>query len=164
MFGQETVEATKNDDDSVSKKSEDSENKLKIDLGELEFSLDYDFVKQELSVTVLQCRNLPPMDMSGKSDPYVKCFILPEKKKKFETKVHRKSLDPIFNETFIFKNIEYNFFSDKTLVLAIYDYDRFSKHDQIGEVTIPLGSVDFGKVVTEWREICPPRKNDAKVS
>ena len=87
MFGQETVEAAKNDDDSVSKKSEDSENKLKIDLGELEFSLDYDFVKQELSVTVLQCRNLPPMDMSGKSDPYVKCFILPEKKKKFETKV-----------------------------------------------------------------------------
>lgn len=126
--------------------------------------MDYDFVKQELSVTVLQCRNLPPMDMTGKSDPYVKCFILPERKKKFETKVHRKSLDPIFNETFVFKNIEYNFFPDKTLVLAIYDYDRFSKHDQIGEVTVPLGSVDFGKVITEWRDICPPRKNDNKVN
>ncbi len=43
------------------------------------------------------------MDLSGKSDPYVKCYILPEKKKKFETRVIRKTLCPVFNETFIFK-------------------------------------------------------------
>lgn len=41
--------------------------------------------------------------MSGTSDPYVKVYLLPEKKKKFETKVHRKTLNPVFNETFIFK-------------------------------------------------------------
>ena len=29
------------------------------------------------------------------------------------------------------QNIEYNFFNEKTLVLAIFDFDRFSKHDQI---------------------------------
>jgi len=43
------------------------------------------------------------MDMSGTSDPYVKVYILPDKKKKFETKVHRKTLNPVFNETFVFK-------------------------------------------------------------
>lgn len=43
------------------------------------------------------------MDMSGTSDPYVKVYLMPEKKKKFETKVHRKTLNPVFNETFIFK-------------------------------------------------------------
>lgn len=43
------------------------------------------------------------MDMSGTSDPYVKLYLLPEKKKKVETKVHRKTLNPVFNETFIFK-------------------------------------------------------------
>jgi synaptotagmin-1 len=43
------------------------------------------------------------MDMSGTSDPYVKVYVLPDKKKKFETKVYRKTLNPIFNETFIFK-------------------------------------------------------------
>lgn len=159
---EENVENETVEEDNVSRKSIESDSKLKDDLGELEFSLDYDFVKQELSVSVLQCRDLPPMDMSGKSDPYVKCYILPEKKKKYETKVHRKSLNPIFNETFVFKNIEYNFFADKTLVLAIFDFDRFSKHDQIGEVSIPLGSVDFGKVITEFRDICPPKKNDSK--
>lgn len=43
------------------------------------------------------------MDMSGTSDPYVKVFILQDKKKKFETKVHRKTLSPVFNESFVFK-------------------------------------------------------------
>ena len=41
--------------------------------------------------------------MSGTSDPYVKVYVLPDKKKKFETKVYRKTLNPVFNETFIFK-------------------------------------------------------------
>ena len=35
------------------------------DLGKLEYSLDYDFVKQELSVTILQCLHLPAMDMGN---------------------------------------------------------------------------------------------------
>ena len=52
---------------------------------------------------VIQAADLPGMDMSGTSDPYVKVFILPDKKKKFETKVHRKTLNPVFNETFVFK-------------------------------------------------------------
>lgn len=54
-------------------------------------------------VSVLDATDLPAMDLSGTSDPYVKVFILPEKKKKFETKVHRKTLNPVFNEVFIFK-------------------------------------------------------------
>ena len=45
------------------------------------------------------------MDISGSSDPYVKVYLLPEKNKKFETKVHRRTLDPIFQETFRFQVI-----------------------------------------------------------
>ena len=55
--------------------------------------------------------------------------------KKFETKVHRKTLNPFFNETFLFKNIPYADTFDKTLMFTIFDYDRFSKHDRIGEVS-----------------------------
>lgn len=43
------------------------------------------------------------MDLGGRSDPYVKVYVLPDKKKKFETKVCRKTLNPVFNETFVFK-------------------------------------------------------------
>ena len=52
---------------------------------------------------VIQAADLPGMDMSGTSDPYVKVYLLPDKKKKYETKVHRKTLNPVFNETFTFK-------------------------------------------------------------
>lgn len=43
------------------------------------------------------------MDSGGTSDPYVKVFLLPDKKKKYDTKVHKKTLNPVFNETFVFK-------------------------------------------------------------
>ena len=52
------------------------------------------------------------MDIGGTSDPYVKIYLLPREKhlKKQETKVHRKTLDPVFNETFKYEvsNILFN--------------------------------------------------------
>lgn len=57
----------------------------------------------QLTVGILQCADLISMDSGGTSDPYVKVFILPDKKKKFDTKVHKKTLNPVFNETFVFK-------------------------------------------------------------
>ena len=57
----------------------------------------------QLTVGVIQASELPAMDMCGTSDPYVKIYVMPDKKKKMETKVHRKTLDPVFNETFVFK-------------------------------------------------------------
>ena len=137
--------------------NEDAEStKSEVKLGKLQFSLDYDFQKGELSVGVIQAADLPGMDMSGTSDPYVKVYLLPEKKKKHETKVHRKTLNPVFNETFVFKNVPYAEIGSKTLVFAIYDFDRFSKHDQIGQVQVPLNSVDLGRVVEEWRDLTSP--------
>lgn len=65
--------------------------------------MEYDFQGNMLSVTVIQAEDLPALDMGGTSDPYVKVYLLPDKKKKFETKVHRKTLNPVFNETFQFK-------------------------------------------------------------
>jgi synaptotagmin-1 len=74
-------------------------------------------------VGVLQAEELPGMDMCGTSDPYVKVYLMPDKKKKFETKVHRKTLNPVFNETFNFK-VPYAEVTTKTLVFAVYDFDR----------------------------------------
>ena len=41
-------------------------------------------------------------------------------------------------------------------MFAIYDFDRFSRHDQIGEVQIPLGQVDLGRTIQEFRDVTPP--------
>ncbi|XP_069686775.1 synaptotagmin 1 isoform X3 [Periplaneta americana] len=133
-------------DEAESKQSE-------VKLGRLQYKLEYDFNANSLAVTVIQAEDLPALDMGGTSDPYVKVYLLPDKKKKFETKVHRKTLSPVFNETFTFKNVPYADAMNKTLVFAIFDFDRFSKHDQIGEVKLPLCQVDLAQTIEDWREL-----------
>ncbi|OXA61753.1 synaptotagmin 1 [Folsomia candida] len=121
-------------------------------LGRLQYRLEYDFNANNLSVTVIQAEDLPALDLGGTSDPYVKVYLLPDKKKKFETKVHRKTLNPVFQEIFIFK-LPYSDLMAKTLVFAIFDFDRFSKHDQIGEVKIPLCQLDLAQTIEDWKEL-----------
>lgn len=133
--------------------AEEGEKKEEIKLGRLQYKMEYDFNANNLSITVLQAEDLPALDMGGTSDPYVKVYLLPDKKKKFETKVHRKTLNPVFNETFVFKGVPYAEAMNKTLVFAIFDFDRFSKHDQIGEVKVPLCQVDLAQTIEEWKEL-----------
>ena len=44
----------------------------------------------------------------------------------------------------------YSDLMSKTLVMAVYDFDRFSKHDPIGQLKIPLFQVDFVRPADEW--------------
>merc|ERR1719507_1237689 len=150
--------------DAMEEEPDDTEIKgpVKEYLGKLQYELKYDFNTQTLSVTVIQAMELPAMDLGGVSDPYVKVFLMPETKgmKKFETKVHRKTLNPFFNETFQFKNLPYADTFDKPLMFTIYDYDRFSKHDRIGEIKIPLSMVDLAQTVNEWKDVESNKEDD----
>ncbi|XP_061666455.1 synaptotagmin Vb [Syngnathoides biaculeatus] len=144
------------------KKEGEEEEKEQEKLGKLEFSLDYNFTDSQLIVGILQAQDLAAMDMGGTSDPYVKVFLLPDKKKKYETKVQRKNLCPVFNETFFFK-IPYAELGGKTLVLQVFDFDRFSKHDMIGDIKIPMNSVDLGQPIQQWRDLESVEKEEEKL-
>ena len=50
----------------------------------------------------------------------------------------------------------------KTLVMAIYDFDRFSKHDIIGEVKVPMNTVDLGQPIEEWRDLQGGEKEEVR--
>nr|XP_061829694.1 synaptotagmin-1-like isoform X1 [Nerophis lumbriciformis]XP_061829695.1 synaptotagmin-1-like isoform X1 [Nerophis lumbriciformis] len=138
------------------KQEEEKEN-----FGKLEYTLDYNFTDNQLIVGILQAQDLAAMDMGGTSDPYVKVYMLPDKKKKFETKVQRKNLCPVFNETFTFK-IPYTELGGQTLVLQVFDFDRFGKHDVIGEIKIPMNSVDLGQPIHEWKDLIGGEKEEAE--
>lgn len=56
-------------------------------LGRIHFTLDYSFNENSLTVGVIEAQDVPAKDFSGTSDPYAKVMLLPDKKKKFETKV-----------------------------------------------------------------------------
>ncbi|XP_003703312.1 synaptotagmin-10 [Megachile rotundata] len=103
--------------------------------GSLRFALQYDKEIESLIVKVLEARDLPEKDVTGSSDPYVKVYLLPDRKKKHQTKVHRKNLNPVFNETFIF-SVSYEELRERYLQFSVYDFDRFSRNDLIGQVVV----------------------------
>lgn len=49
--------------------------------------------------------------------------------------------------------IPYAELGGKTLVLQVFDFDRFSKHDMIGDIKIPMNSVDLGQPMQQWRDL-----------
>ena len=126
------------------------------------------------------------MDIGGTSDPYVKVYLLPDKNKKYETKIHRKTLNPVFDESFKFLvrigeividwlkikfQVPYGDVMGKTLVFAVFDFDRFTKNDEIGEVIlndtlviddvqqfdaqvrVPCCNIDLAYVEEHWQEL-----------
>ena len=56
-----------------------------------------------ISIVSLQARDLAAKDTNGLSDPYVRVTLLPDKKRRLETKIKRRTLNPRWNETFYFE-------------------------------------------------------------
>ncbi|XP_031569799.1 synaptotagmin-1-like isoform X2 [Actinia tenebrosa] len=130
-----------------------------VKIGRINFTLDYSFNDNTLTIGIIKAEDIPAKDFSGSSDPYVKIYLLPDKKKKMETKVHRRTLNPVFNETFVFKNIPYSEITNRILLMELYDFDRFSRHDLIGEARLPLIDVDLASSINEWRVLTPPHSS-----
>ncbi|XP_066525141.1 synaptotagmin-10 isoform X1 [Hoplias malabaricus] len=138
-------------------KSVDSEdgNKEPVETcGKLSFALSYDYEEQALVVRILKALDLPAKDFTGTSDPYVKIYLLPERKKKFQTRVHRKTLNPTFDEVFRFP-VEYEELCNRKLHFSVYDFDRFTSHDMIGEVVVDnlFELSDLSREAVVWKDI-----------
>ncbi|XP_061780309.1 synaptotagmin VIII [Nerophis lumbriciformis] len=123
--------------------------------GKLLYSLEFNAALSQLTVGVKQASSLKAMDAGGSSDPYVKVYLLPDKTKTCETKVLKNRLDAVFNEHFDFQVSKATLLKS-TAVLQVFDFDRFSKHDIIGELRLELGQVDWNHVIEEWRELEEP--------
>uniref|UniRef100_A0A8K9UMY4 C2 domain-containing protein n=1 Tax=Oncorhynchus mykiss TaxID=8022 RepID=A0A8K9UMY4_ONCMY len=135
---------------------DDGEGAVSEKLGRIQFSVGYSFQDSTLTVKILKGQELPAKDFSGTSDPFVKIYLLPDKKHKLETKIKRKNLNPHWNETFLFEGFPYEKVRERTLYLQVLDFDRFSRNDPIGEVSIPLNKLsDLGHMQTFWKELKP---------
>ncbi|KAG7295580.1 hypothetical protein JYU34_021820 [Plutella xylostella] len=134
--------------------SEPSEN-----VGQIHFSLEYDFQNTTLILRIIQGKELPAKDLSGTSDPYVRVTLLPDKKHRLETKIKRRTLNPRWNETFYFEGFPIQKLQSRVLHLHVFDYDRFSRDDSIGEVFLPLCQVDLSEKPSFWKALKPPAKD-----
>ncbi|XP_065830885.1 rabphilin-3A-like isoform X2 [Oscarella lobularis] len=122
---------------------------LQHDRGALQVSLQYQTDKKKLVVGILQAVGLPPMDSNGLADPYVKCYLLPDKNKKTKQKTYvaKKTLNPEYNKEF-FYDVELNELASRKLDLTVWDHDIARHNDFIGGVQ--LHSKGTGLALSHW--------------
>ncbi|KAL0963012.1 hypothetical protein UPYG_G00348370 [Umbra pygmaea] len=129
--------------------------------GEIQLQINYDKQLGNLIVHVLQARNLSPRDNNGYSDPFVKVYLLPGRgqvmvvqnasaENKRRSKHAGKSVNPEWNQTVIYKNIHLEQLRKKTLEVSVWDYDKCSSNDFLGEVLIDLSNTGNMDNVPRW--------------
>ena len=47
-------------------------------------------------------------------------------------------------------------------MLTVYDFDRFSIHDAIGDVKVFMNKVDFSHVTEEWKDLQKAEKEEVR--
>ena len=99
----------------------------KAELGDLMLTLVYLPSARRLTVIVVKAVNLKIMDITGASDPYVKVSLIQGGKRirKRKTSVHRRTVNPVFNEALFF-DIGEEQLDDSHLLVQVIDHDRYS--------------------------------------
>ncbi|XP_029678255.1 synaptotagmin-5 isoform X2 [Formica exsecta] len=112
-------------------------------LGRLHLRLRYDFDKSDLDVHLIEAHDLAGSDQGGFNDPYVKLSLSPEvDSRKRQTQIHRNDPNPFFDQHFKFP-VSYEELQEKTLVLQVFDYDRFSRNDVVGSLRVVMDSLEL---------------------
>ncbi|XP_064190943.1 double C2-like domains, gamma isoform X1 [Anguilla rostrata] len=119
--------------------------------GRILVSLLYNTEKQALVVGIVRCAHLAAMDSNGYSDPFVKIILQPDmgKKSKNKTSVKKKTLNPEFNEEFVY-DVPHDQLAKKTLEISVWDYDLGMSNDFIGGVELGINAK--GDRLKQWFE------------
>ncbi|XP_069035870.1 regulating synaptic membrane exocytosis protein 1 isoform X34 [Lepisosteus oculatus] len=110
--------------------------------GQLSVKLWYDKVGHQLIVNVLQATGLPARSDGRPRNPYVKMYFLPDRgdKSKRRTKTVKKSLEPKWNQTFLYSHVHRRDFRERMLEITVWDQPRVQEEasEFLGEILIEL--------------------------
>uniref|UniRef100_A0AAX7V923 Regulating synaptic membrane exocytosis 2 n=1 Tax=Astatotilapia calliptera TaxID=8154 RepID=A0AAX7V923_ASTCA len=110
--------------------------------GQLSVKLWYDKVGHQLIVTILGAKDLPPREDGRPRNPYVKIYFLPDRsdKSKRRTKTVKKSLEPKWNQTFMYSPVHRREFRERMLEITLWDQARVREEESefLGEILIEL--------------------------
>ncbi|XP_032298759.1 regulating synaptic membrane exocytosis protein 2 isoform X49 [Coturnix japonica] len=110
--------------------------------GQLSIKLWYDKVGHQLIVTILGAKDLPSREDGRPRNPYVKMYFLPDRsdKNKRRTKTVKKTLEPKWNQTFIYSPVHRREFRERMLEITLWDQARVREEESefLGEILIEL--------------------------
>ncbi|EFX81695.1 synaptotagmin 4 protein, variant 2 [Daphnia pulex] len=133
--------------------------------GELLVSLCYQPQASRLTAVVLKARNIPRMDMTGLADPYVKIYLVHNGQRvaKKKTHVKKRTLNPVFNESFVFDlPASATSLDNISLEFLVLDWDRVTKNEVIGRLELG-GAKTIGTALHHWNEVLnSPRRQIAE--
>ena len=112
------------------------------------YGLDEDAI---LSVRVVEARDLTPMDISGKSDPYV--ILRFGKHQQQQSNYVKQELNPVWNEVFTF-DVETG---KELLEMLVYDKDDFGKDDFEGKCEVPMDGFKDQQPHDIWLDLQPEK-------
>ncbi|XP_059913060.1 synaptotagmin-like protein 1 isoform X7 [Gadus macrocephalus] len=113
--------------------------------GTMQFALNYVQKLGELQIFVVQCKDLALAEpKKSRSDPYVKCYLVPDKTKlgKRKTTVKKRTLNPSYNEILRFK-ILMEVLRMQNLNISVWHNDTFGRNSFLGEISLDLSEWDF---------------------
>uniref|UniRef100_A0A8C5I3U2 Extended synaptotagmin-2-A-like n=1 Tax=Gouania willdenowi TaxID=441366 RepID=A0A8C5I3U2_GOUWI len=121
-------------------------------LGEVQLTVRHSSQRNKLIVVVHACRNLIAFSDHG-SDPYVRLYLLPDKRRSGRRKTHtfKKTLNPIYDQTFEF-SVSLVELHRRTLDVAVKNGGGLlSKHKGLlGKVLVDLTHEEISKGWTQW--------------
>ncbi|XP_053571246.1 regulating synaptic membrane exocytosis protein 2 isoform X4 [Bombina bombina] len=110
--------------------------------GQLSIKLWYDKVDYQLNVTILGAKDLPSREDGRPRNPYVKIYFLPDRsdKNKRRTKTMKKTLEPKWNQTFVYSPVHRREFRERMLEITLWDQARVREEESefLGEILIEL--------------------------
>nr|XP_015100806.1 extended synaptotagmin-2 isoform X3 [Vicugna pacos] len=124
-------------------------------LGQVQLTVRHSSQRNKLVVVVHSCRNLIAFSEDG-SDPYVRLYLLPDKRRSGRRKTHvsKKTLNPVFDQSFDF-SVSLPEVQRRTLDVAVKNSGGFLSKDKglLGKVLVSLASEELTKGWTQWYDL-----------
>nr|XP_010961277.2 extended synaptotagmin-2 isoform X2 [Camelus bactrianus] len=124
-------------------------------LGQVQLTVRHSSQRNKLVVVVHSCRNLIAFSEDG-SDPYVRLYLLPDKRRSGRRKTHvsKKTLNPVFDQSFDF-SVSLPEVQRRTLDVAVKNSGGFLSKDKglLGKVLVGLASEELTKGWTQWYDL-----------
>nr|BAA91539.1 unnamed protein product [Homo sapiens] len=124
-------------------------------LGQIQLTIRHSSQRNKLIVVVHACRNLIAFSEDG-SDPYVRMYLLPDKRRSGRRKTHvsKKTLNPVFDQSFDF-SVSLPEVQRRTLDVAVKNSGGFLSKDKglLGKVLVALASEELAKGWTQWYDL-----------